>query len=166
MAAVLLGCLVIISYTMFGGFQAVATMDLIQSIIMTISLGVIVFFAISQAGGWDAVVANAEQYPGYLNFTQGYDASTGQAASYGFFPIVSTLAWGLGYFGMPHILVRFMAIRDENELKYSRRIAATWVVISMGIAVIIGITGLAVSNKGLIPARRGKRFRESNRIPC
>ena len=51
------------------------------------------------------------------------------------------MAWGLGYFGMPHILVRFMSIRDENELKVSRRIAAVWVFISMGIAIVIGIIG-------------------------
>ena len=58
------------------------------------------------------------------------------------------MAWGLGYFGMPHILVRFMAIRDENELTLSRRIAGTWVVISMGVAVFIGIVGHAVSAAG------------------
>ena len=65
------------------------------------------------------------------------------------------LAWGLGYFGMPHILVRFMAIRDENELKLSRRIAAIWVVLSMGVAVFIGIVGRAVSAAGRIAALEG-----------
>ena len=55
------------------------------------------------------------------------------------------LAWGLGYFGMPHILVRFMAIRHEDELKLSRRIASIWVVISMAIAIAIGVIGLAVT---------------------
>ena len=65
------------------------------------------------------------------------------------------LAWGLGYFGMPHILVRFMAIRHEDELKLSRRIAAIWVVISMAVAVFIGIVGHAVSNEGRIPLLEG-----------
>ena len=57
-----------------------------------------------------------------------------QSGDYGFFKIVSTLAWGLGYFGMPHILLRFMAIEDENKLKISRRIATVWVFISLIVA--------------------------------
>ena len=59
--------------------------------------------------------------------------------------------WGLGYFGTPHILVRFMAIRDEKELTLSRRIAAVWVVISMTVAVCIGMIGNSVSKAGHIP---------------
>lgn len=155
MAAVVIGALVIISYTSIGGFKAVATMDLIQSIIMTTSLCVIVFFAIHQAGGMDAVIDTAKNNAGYLHLFQTHDNETGKALSYGFITIVSTLAWGLGYFGMPHILVRFMAIRDENELKISRRIAATWVVISMGVAVLIGIVGFGVSRAGRIPFLEG-----------
>lgn len=77
------------------------------------------------------------------------------AEPYGFIRIVSMLAWGLGYFGMPHILVRFMAIRHEDELKLSRRIAASWVVISMAVAVFIGIVGHAVSAAGRIPSLEG-----------
>ena len=151
MAAVFIGCLVIISYTTVGGFKAVATMDLIQSIIMTTSLVVIVFFALQQAGGWDKVIAAGMERAGSLSFFDSYREAEGGSTPFGFIVIVSTLAWGLGYFGMPHILVRFMAIRDENELKYSRRIAAIWVVISMGVAVIIGLIGVAVSKTGKIP---------------
>ena len=65
------------------------------------------------------------------------------------------LAWGLGYFGMPHILVRFMAISDPEKLKISRRVASVWVVIAMGIAILIGIVGLALSNEGIIPYLEG-----------
>ena len=155
MTAVIIGAVVIISYTTVGGFKAVATMDLIQSIIMTISLCVIVCFAIHHAGGWSAVVENAGALPGYLEFFKTYNPSTGTASPYGFITIVSTMAWGLGYFGMPHILVRFMAIRNENELKYSRRIAGVWVVISMGIAVLIGVIGYAVSCAGRIEFLEG-----------
>ena len=155
MTAVIIGAVVIISYTSVGGFAAVATMDLIQSIIMTTSLCVIVVFAISQAGGWDAVVANAKAMPGYLDFFHTYNTTTKAGGDYGFLSVVSTMAWGLGYFGMPHILVRFMAIRDENELKTSRRIAGTWVVISMAVAVLIGIVGYSVSLNGAIPMLEG-----------
>ena len=155
MLAVVIGAIVIISYTSVGGFSAVATMDLIQSIIMTVALCIIVVFGVVQSGGMDAVLEHARSLPGYLSFSQTYNVSTGNADPYGLIRIISMMAWGLGYFGMPHILVRFMAIRDENELKLSRRIASVWVVISMGVAVLIGIVGHAVSNAGRIPFLEG-----------
>jgi len=155
MLAAVIGAIVIISYTSIGGFSAVATMDLIQSIIMTTALAIIVVFGIVQAGGMDAVIAHAQTLPGFLSFTQTYNPSTGGAEPYGIIRIISMMAWGLGYFGMPHILVRFMAIRDENELTLSRRIAGTWVVISMGVAVFIGIVGHAVSAAGRVPMLEG-----------
>ncbi len=155
MAAVIVGAIVIISYTSIGGFNAVATMDLIQSVIMTAALAVIVVFGVVQAGGMDAVLTHARSLPGFFSFTETYNVSTGSADPYGFIRIVSMMAWGLGYFGMPHILVRFMAIRDENELTLSRRIAGTWVVISMGVAVFIGIVGHAVSTAGRVPFLEG-----------
>ena len=155
MAALIVGAIVIISYTSVGGFSAVATMDLIQSIIMSIALVVITVFGISQAGGLDVVIENAKALPGYLSFTQIHDVATGTAKPYGLLTIASMMAWGLGYFGMPHILVRFMAIRDENELDLSRRIASVWVVISMTVAVCIGIIGYSVSKAGAIPVLEG-----------
>lgn len=150
--SMIIGAVVIIGYTVLGGFLAVSTTDLIQSIFMTVALVIIVFFGISQAGGIGAVMENARALPGYLNLTQGYDPGSGAAGSFGGLSIVSTLAWGLGYFGMPHILLRFMAIRDEREIKTSRRIASVWCVLSMAVAVFIGIIGLAVSNAGRIDA--------------
>ena len=155
MTAVIIGAIVIISYTSIGGFQAVATMDLIQSIIMTCALVIITVFGIAQAGGLDVVMENAKALPGYLSFTQIHDAATGTAKAYPPLTIASMMAWGLGYFGMPHILVRFMAIRDENELKLSRRIASVWVVISMAVAVCIGMIGYSVSKAGRIPMLEG-----------
>ncbi|MCI8802661.1 MAG: sodium/proline symporter [Oscillibacter sp.] len=155
MAAVVVGAIVIISYTSIGGFSAVATMDLIQSVIMTCALAVIVVFGVVQAGGMDAVIAHARTLPGFFSFSETYNVSTGSAEPYGFIRIISMMAWGLGYFGMPHILVRFMAIRNEDELTLSRRIAAVWVVISMGVAVFIGIVGHAVSSAGRVPFLEG-----------
>ena len=149
--AMIVGAVVIIAYTVLGGFLAVSTTDLVQSIFMTVALIVVVCFGVVQAGGVDAVLENARSLPGYLNLTQGYDVATGSAASFGTLSIFSTLAWGLGYFGMPHILLRFMAIREEKELNLSRRIATVWVVISMAIAIAIGVIGLAVTKAGSIP---------------
>ena len=148
--AMIISAVVIVAYTTLGGFLAASTTDLIQSVIMTIALIVVVFFGIHAAGGWDAVVANAQSIPGYLNLSQGFDAATGTAASYGPITVISTMAWGLGYFGMPHILLRFMAIEDVKKLKTSRRVASIWVVISMGIAVLIGVVGNAMMHAGVI----------------
>ena len=149
--AMIVGAIVVIGYTVLGGFLAVSTTDLIQSIIMTFALIFIVFFAVGQAGGLDVISANASALPGYLNMTEGFDVVTGQASTYGALSIVSTLAWGLGYFGMPHILLRFMAIEDDSKLKVSRRIATIWVVFSMFIAIFIGIVGYSVTKAGKIP---------------
>ena len=147
----IVGGIVVVLYTVMGGFMAVSFTDLIQSIFMTIALIVIVCFGVQQAGGLDTVIDNASALPGYLNMTQGYDAATGTAASFSTLSIISTLAWGLGYFGMPHILLRFMAIREEKELNQSRRIATIWVVISMFIAVCIGVIGYSVTAAGKVP---------------
>lgn len=153
--AVVIGAIVIISYTSVGGFSAVATMDLIQSVIMSVALVVITAFGIHQAGGVEVVVENAKALPGYLSLTQSYDPVAGAAKPYDLMNIFSMAAWGLGYFGMPHILVRFMAIRDEKELTLSRRIASVWVVISMAVSVCIGMIGYSVSKAGGIPALEG-----------
>ena len=145
---VIIGALVILSYSAIGGFGSVAVMDLIQSIIMTFALCAIVIFAVDKAGGWNEAIQYAKSIPGYLSLTKTPANSEGVVGSYGIITIISTLAWGLGYFGMPHILVRFMSIRDENELKLSRRIASIWVVISMGVAILIGVLGNAMNNLG------------------
>ncbi len=150
--AMIFGAVIIISYTVMGGFLAVSTTDLVQSIFMTVALVIIVFFGISKAGGMGAVAENAKALPGYLNIMQGYNAADGTAGNYSLLSVASTMAWGLGYFGMPHILLRFMAIRKEEELKLSRRIASIWVVISMAVAIFIGVIGYSVSVAGNIPA--------------
>ena len=125
---------------------------MIQSIVMTIALVVVLVFGINQAGGWDAVMLNAQSLKGYLSMFELHDVATGGSASYGPLKIVSTFAWGLGYFGMPHILLRFMAIENPDKIKLSRRVATVWVVISMGIGILIGVVGLGmVANNALVP---------------
>ena len=146
--AMIVGAVVIIGYTTLGGYLAVSTTDFIQSIVMTVALLAVLIFSTQQAGGMGAVIENAKAIPGYLNLTQGYDAANNAAGSFGGLSIISTLAWGLGYFGMPHILLRFMAIRNEQELTTSRRVASVWVVISMAVAILIGAVGNAVMSAG------------------
>ena len=148
--AMIISAGVIVAYTILGGFLAASITDMVQSVIMTLALIVVVVFGIYSAGGWNAVVENARSLPGYLSLVQGYDAATGTAGNYSLVTIISTLAWGLGYFGMPHILLRFMAIEDPNKLTISRRVASVWVVVSMGMAVLIGIIGSAMIGSGII----------------
>ena len=148
MVAMLISAAVIVGYTIMGGFKAVSTTDLIQSIVMTIALVVVVTFGISKAGGVEAVIDNAKSLPGYLSMKASYDVGTNSSTPYSFLTIVSTIAWGLGYFGMPHILLRFMAIKDEKKLVLSRRIATIWVFITMGITIFIGMVGLGMTKAG------------------
>jgi sodium/proline symporter len=142
--------IVIVSYTALGGFLAASTSDLIQSVIMTIALGTILFYGASQAGGWGAVFENARSLAGYFDLNNMHSA--GGASPYNLLTKISTLAWGLGYFGMPHILLRFMAIEKEEKLTLSRRIATIWVVIAMFSAIIIGFVANAMSANGSIEA--------------
>lgn len=142
--AVIVSAIVIVLYTTLGGFLAASTTDFIQAIIMTIALIAVLCFGINTAGGWNAVAENAKSIPHYLSLTSTTDGA-GNMVPFGGSTIVSTLAWGLGYFGMPHILLRFMAIKDPNKIKTSRRVASIWVIIAMSIAIIIGIVGLAMS---------------------
>ena len=152
----LLGAAFVLLYTLLGGFLAESASDFMQAIVMIVALTVIVIISTLKAGGLGQVLENAKNIPGFLDFfgmatpTLGENGSQlveagkpvfGAASDYGFLKIVSMMAWGLGYFGMPQVLLRFMAIRKEKELKSSRRIAMVWVVISLAVAVFIGIVG-------------------------
>lgn len=148
--AMIVGAIVIVAYTMSGGFLAASTTDFVQSIIMTLALVVVVIFGITSVDGMANVSAAVKDLPGYLSVTNLFNTETNTATSFSFLAIVSTLAWGLGYFGMPHILLRFMAIEDKRKLKLSRRIASIWVVISMGVAIFIGVVGYAMVNAGVV----------------
>ena len=154
-AAMVISAVVIVGYTALGGFLAASTTDFIQSIIMSVALIIVFVFGISVAGGVPAVIENAQSLPGYLTMTSTYDPVTGTAQSYPVINIISMLAWGLGYFGMPHILLRFMAIEDENKLTLSRRVATVWVVISLTVAVRIGVIGLAMTDAGALKSLVG-----------
>ncbi len=161
-AAMLISAAVIVLYCTLGGFLAASTTDLIQSIVMTFALIVVLCLGVYKAGGVGEVVNNAKAMTGYLDVFKGFNVATGEIGSYGALPVVSTMAWGLGYFGMPHILLRFMAIKDPTKLKTSRRVASVWVVISMGVAILIGIVGYSLMKAGVVgPYANGS---ESERV--
>ena len=150
MIAMILSAVVIVGYTIMGGFRAVSTTDLIQSVVMSMALIAVLVYGVSVAGGWDVVLDNARSLPGYLTMMASHNVADNSATSYSLLDIVSTLAWGLGYFGMPHILLRFMAIEDEKKLVLSRRIASVWVVIAMTASIIIGMVGLGMTKAGAL----------------
>lgn len=146
----------VLAYTILGGFLAESASDFMQSIVMLTALTIIVVVCTNRAGGVSAVIENAKSIPGFFEFFSLASPVTDEAgiqmvsngmpvfsekSEYGILSIFSMMAWGLGYFGVPQVLLRFMAIRKEDELKRSRRIAMVWVVISLSVAVFIGITG-------------------------
>ncbi|GHT79365.1 sodium:proline symporter [Actinomycetota bacterium] len=153
----IIGGVIVFAYTLLGGFLAESVSDLLQGFVMIISLIVILVGGIAMAGGIDQVVAFLQSIPGFASLTQMANpvldpvtetqvvvAGAPQFAEpteYGIITIISTMAWGLGYFGMPQVLLRFMAIRSTREIPFARRIATTWCVISLSAAVAIGLIG-------------------------
>ena len=148
--AMIVSAVIIVGYTTTGGFLAASKTDFIQSIVMTLALFFVLGYGIVNAGGFGSVIENASALPGYLNLSATYNNTTNAADPYGFFNKVTMFCWGLGYFGMPHILLRFMAVRKAGELTLSRRIASIWVVFSLGIAVFLGVVGRAMTQTGAL----------------
>ena len=133
----LIGALVIISYTFLGGFNAVSWTDFIQGSIMFFAVLIVPIIGIRAIGGFGPFnQAILDINPELLNLFTGVNGD-----SLSLIAIVSLVAWGLGYFGQPHILARFMAIRSSSQIKQARPIAMVWVVISLACAVLIGIVG-------------------------
>lgn len=166
------GAVFVLLYTLIGGFLAESASDFMQAVVMICALVVIVITGTVAAGGLDAVIDNAKSIPGFLEFfgiaspvtTDGVQQVVdgvpqfGAAGTYSILSVVSALAWGLGYFGMPQVLLRFMAIRSEKELTRSRRIATVWVLISLAVAVFIGVIGRALYPAALTTASESENI--------
>ena len=165
----IVGVIFVLFYTFIGGFLAESASDFMQAIVMVFALLVVLVTGTVSVGGLDVVLENAKAIPGYFSLDAmaspilGEDGLQqvvngaplfGEPTPYGLLSVLSILAWGLGYFGMPQVLLRFMAIRRADELKRSRRIATVWVVISLAAAVFIGVLGRALfpTEAGLLTA--------------
>lgn len=135
--ALTIGSLIIISYTFMGGFLAACWTDFVQGMMMFCALAIVPFAAAFNTPGISAEFISGL---GGANFLNLFSDAGGKLA---LVTIISGLAWGLGYFGMPHILVRFMAIKDSKMIKKSRTIAMIWVLVSLVAAVAVGIFGMA-----------------------
>lgn len=125
---------VVVLYTLFGGFLAVSLTDFVQGCIMFIALVLVPIVVINDVGGTSAMLASIEQVnPELLNLFSGVSLVA----------IISAMAWGLGYFGQPHIIVRFMAIRSVEDLPTARRIGMSWMIVSLFGAMATGFAGVA-----------------------
>ncbi len=155
----IVGAIFVVIYTFLGGFLAESASDFMQAVVMVLALVIVLTLGTVAAGGLGSVFDNLRAIPGFLEFfnisTPALDEAGrqvvsagapvfGDAAPYGLISVLSMMAWGLGYFGMPQVLLRFMAIRHQDELKKSRRIATVWVVISLFAAISIGLIGRAI----------------------
>lgn len=141
--ALLVGTAVILLYTFMGGFMAVCVTDLIQGTMMffcILMVPIIAWLIMGDGGAVQQSLNASGVVGGAANFLNPF---TTDDTPISFVEIISQLAWGLGYFGMPHILVRFMAIKDMKELKKSRIIAIVWVVVSLTLACMVGVLGRA-----------------------
>jgi sodium/proline symporter len=132
--ALYLGTAIIMLYTLVGGFFAVSWTDFFQGILMLLCLLIIPWFAIKELGGWSTVFSMIDSTTHWA--MDPFNGSTD-------FFYINLLAWGLGYFGQPHILVRYMAIKSTVQLPLARRIAMSWMTLSMLGAVMTGWVGIA-----------------------
>jgi sodium/proline symporter len=152
--AVTAGALVIVIYTFFGGFLAVSWTDLFQGLLMALALLIVPLIAISGLGGWGATLSSvSETNPALLNALTNV-----KNEPLGLLAIISLMAWGLGYFGQPHILARFQAIRSVTEIPAARRIAVSWVSITLICAVLVGLVGIGYLEQPLQGADTEKVF--------
>jgi len=155
----IIGAVFVIFYTVIGGFLAESASDFMQAVVMIIALVVTLIVGTVHAGGIGEVIENAKAIPGYLSLNSMAAPVTdangiqqvvngapafGEPKTYSVLSMVSMMAWGLGYFGMPQVLLRFMAIGDSKKLTLSRRVATVWVVISLFAAICIGVIGRAL----------------------
>ncbi|MGO1296450.1 MAG: sodium/proline symporter PutP [Vibrio sp.] len=136
--AVVIGTLCVVSYTLFGGFLAVAWTDLVQGLLMSAALVAVPLVALDGEGGFSSFQSQMSDInPQLLTFWSNIDGKPLSAIA-----IISLVAWGLGYFGQPHILARFKATRSNKDIKTARRIAVIWTAISMCGALLAGMVGL------------------------
>ena len=133
---------VVVAYTLFGGFLAVSLTDFVQGCIMFVAMILVPLVAMQDAGGWaetGRVVRSVD--PTHLSLFEGMSV----------IGIISAMAWGLGYFGQPHIIVRFMAIRSVGDVPTARNIGMSWMLVTLVGALAVGITGLAYMTENGLP---------------
>ena len=135
--AIFIGAGSVVFYTLVGGFLAVSRTDFIQGVMMFFAILIVPVCAAMTLGGFDDTISAIGNY----RESMFYPLTKSDGSTIGFIEIISLLAWGIGYFGQPHILVRFMAINSTKEIPQATHIAMTWVTISLAAAVAVGMVG-------------------------
>jgi len=135
--AIIIGAIIVIAYTFMGGYKAVSWTDFFQAILMVIAIVVVPVATIGNTtGGWDAISAGLDSLgTDFMNLF--YDGGS----PLGFIAILSLMAWAFGYFGMPHVVVRYMSIKDPKQVKVARRVSLIWIVIALSFAILVGVVG-------------------------
>jgi len=152
--AVAAGALAIVGYTFFGGFLAVSWTDVVQGLLMAAALVIVPIVAITDIGGLHALQAHmARVNPDLLDIFGGHGSKALSTVA-----IISLLAWGLGYFGQPHILARFKAIRSPRDVGPARRIAVSWTALTLVGAMLVGLSGIGYVQPALTGADTEKVF--------
>jgi sodium/proline symporter len=152
--AVTVGAVVIVMYTLLGGFLAVCWTDAIQGLLMLAALVAVPLVALVHVGGVERAVKVIASTNAHL--LNPLHAADGRSISW--IAVVSLLGWGLGYFGQPHILARFMAIRTANEIRRARWTAMVWVTTTLAGALLVGLVGIAAHRSALAAADSEKIF--------
>ena len=135
--AMAIGAIIIIVYTFMGGYKAVTWTDFFQAILMVIAIIIVPLATIGNTtGGWEAIEAGLNDLG-----TDFLDIFYDGGSALGIISIISLMAWAFGYFGMPHIIVRYMAIRDPKEVKVARRVSLIWIILALSFAIFVGIVG-------------------------
>ncbi|MBN2320308.1 MAG: sodium/proline symporter PutP [Acidobacteria bacterium] len=135
--AVLTGGIIIVLYTFLGGFLAVCWTDLFQGLLMILAIVIVPIVAFHHIGGTEAIIGSLDA----RNIARGIIP---EGTDTPLLAVFSAMAWGLGYFGQPHILARFMGVKSLAKLRRSRVIAVVWVAISLTGAVVIGMIGIGM----------------------
>ena len=152
--AVLAGTVVMLAYTFFGGFLAVSWSDVLQGTLMFLALLLVAGTGLMLAGGFSGMHATMQAANPEL--LDPFTTASGEAL--GVIGILSALGWGMGYCGQPHILARFMAIRDPAEMQAARRIAMGWQIVVLVAAMLVGFTALATMPRALTGIEAEKVF--------
>jgi sodium/proline symporter len=140
---ILIGIVIVVPYVFMGGYTTLAWIDLFQGFFLMAVIIFVPMYMMGEVGGWEGVIKTIEAKKLNFSFFPNFSPST-------FFEIISMVAgWGLGYFGQPHIVTKFMGIRNVHEIAKSKRIGMSWMLLSLSAATLVGLVGIAYFKQGL-----------------
>ncbi len=142
---ILIGILVVIPYVFVGGYTTLAWIDFFQGLFLMCVIIFVPFFVMHHLGGWDEVMTTIRQKNIPLQLIPNNLTVAGTANI-----LFMAAGWGLGYFGQPHIVTKFMGIKNVGEMSKSKWIGMTWMLISLAAATMVGLTGIAFFQKGIV----------------